>query len=83
MSEAMGSDTERIYIPLLDEGTVVVRPTRGVPLAEGIYRVLATATYDPEDENWEFPPGSIVRCVLELRNGHELLVARELATHQP
>jgi hypothetical protein len=76
---AMSSDVSEIYIPLLDEGMPVVRPTRGVPLGGGLYRVLATADYDPEDEHWMFPPDSIVRCVLETRSGGEILVAKELA----
>ena len=68
-----------IYIHLLDEGTVVVRPTQGELLGSDIYRVLATTDYNPEDEYWQFPPGSIVRCVIEKRDNEELLVAQEVA----
>jgi len=39
---AMDSNTNVIYIPLLDEGTNVVRPTQGTPLGGGLYRVVAT-----------------------------------------
>lgn len=56
--------TETIYIPLLDEGTTVSRPTEGEPLGNGVYRVLPTSNYDPEDEVWQFTPGSIVVCKL-------------------
>jgi hypothetical protein len=78
-SAAMGSDMSLIYVPLLDEGTPVVRPTQGVPLGKGLYRVLATPDYDPEDKHWMFTPDSIVRCVVEMREGEEVLVAKELA----
>jgi hypothetical protein len=43
-----------------------------------MFQVLATPNYQSGDERWEFPPGSIVRCVSEVREGKEILVAREL-----
>lgn len=68
----------QIYVPLIDEGTEVVRPTVGLPLGGEIYRVLATPLYNPNDEHWKFPPGSIVRCAREMRDGDDVLVAQEL-----
>ncbi len=79
MSADQGSNTELIYIPLLDEGVAVVRPTRGRPLGNGKFLVLETSGYDPDIETWEFPPGSVVLCVLERHDGGEILVARRLA----
>ncbi|MHB1457635.1 MAG: hypothetical protein ACYC0V_12045 [Armatimonadota bacterium] len=55
-------EVETIYIQLLDEGTPTWRPTTGEKKREGVYRVLPTDNYDPEDETWEFLPGTIVRC---------------------
>jgi hypothetical protein len=77
MSEAMGSSTEtsEVYVPLLDEGTDVRRPTRAVPCGEQRYRLLATEDYDPDDEHWSFPPGSIVECHFEDVEGRNVLVA--------
>ena len=75
MSAAMDSSTSMIYVHLLDEGTTVVRPTQGASLGGDVYKVLATPDYDPDDEHWEFPPGSIVRCVREKRDGENILVA--------
>lgn len=77
MSAEMASSTsvQTIYIPLLNEGTSVVRPAQAVKLDENLYRVLPTQDYDPNDEEWEFPPGSVVECVLETRSGREVLVA--------
>jgi hypothetical protein len=74
----MDSNTILIYIPLLDEGTDVARPTLGVPLGDNLHRVLATPTYDANDEHWKFPPGRIVRCLPEMRGGDEVLVAQTL-----
>ncbi len=79
MSAGQDSTTEVIYIPLLDEGVPVVRPTRGRALGNGKFLVLETPDYDPETETWEFPPGSVVSCVLESHAGGKLLVARMLA----
>ncbi len=82
MSEEMALSTSEIvlYIPLLDEGTDVLRPTTGVVLEPDVVQVVATRDYDPKIEKWEFPPGSMVRCVKEVREGRELLVARRRAS---
>ena len=79
MSAETGSSTStiEIYIPLLNEGTDVLRPTQGRVLGSDEVQVLATPDYDPADEEWEFPPGTKVRCVREIRGGRELLVARQ------
>src|SRR5438874_1063470 len=56
------ANLEEIYIPLLDEGVDVWRPTLAQRLIDGSHLVLQTPNYDPEDEKWEFPPGSRVIC---------------------
>jgi hypothetical protein len=66
-----------IYIPLLDEGTQVWRPTEGEVVSDLIFKVLPSANYDVEDEHWAFPPGTLVRCVTELKAGKQVLVAVE------
>lgn len=78
MSAETGSSTNpvEIFIPLLNEGTDVLRPTQGLPLGTDEVQVLATPDYDPTIEEWEFPPGSKVRCDCETRGGRKLLVAR-------
>jgi len=58
----MKNETTEICVRLLDEGTETVRPTQGVALGNNVYKLLPTSNYDPEDERWEFLPGSIVRC---------------------
>ena len=73
----MSTDVIQIYVRLLNEGTDVVRPTNGVVLAPDVIRVEPTKDYDSELEEWQFPPGSEVRCVPERRGAVEILVARE------
>ncbi len=82
MSAEMASSTEvrTVYIPLLNEGTSVVRPTQAIRLGENVYRILPTSDYDPDDEEWEFPPETSVECDLETRSGQEVLVARRRAS---
>jgi hypothetical protein len=79
MSVETGSSTNttEIYIPLLNEGTDVLRPTQGLVLGPDEIQVLATPNYNPADEEWEFPPGAKVRCIREVRGGREVLVARQ------
>jgi hypothetical protein len=74
----MTNDQEaiEIYIPLLDEGTEVCRPTKGLPLGGLRFMVLPTPDYCPQMEKWEFPPNTIVECKVEERRGREVLVAR-------
>jgi hypothetical protein len=77
MSGATGSNIQPIivYVKLLDEGTVVYRPAKAEPVGYGELRLLAPPGYDPEDEHWEFPPGTIVRCETRKLAGSDALVA--------
>ena len=70
------TNTVELYIPLRNEGTEVLRPTKGLLLESDVVQVLATTDYDPTIEEWEFPPGSKVRGVFETRGDRKLLVAR-------
>ena len=72
----MSTDTTLLYVPLLNEGTDVLRPTSGVFVSPDVVRVQAPDDYDPEVEEWEFPPVTEVRCVAEFRGGVQILVAR-------
>ena len=60
----MESRPERttVYVKLKDEGTDVWRPAPAEDLGEDQYRLLPTDDYDPEDEAWEFPPGTVAIC---------------------
>ncbi len=70
-----GHRIDTIYIRLLNEGTDVWRPAKGECLSDSIYRVLKIDNYDPDIEEWEFLPGTVVRCEDQIRNGVKVLVA--------
>ena len=70
---------EEIYVPLLDEGTNVWRPTLAQRLIDGSHLVLQSPGYDPDDEKWEFPPGSRVVCELKRLSKGRVLAAVRLA----
>ncbi len=64
-------EEETIYVYLLEEGTDVWRPVRAVKVQDDWYRILA-ANPDPNDEEWQFTTGDVVRCEMQLRsNGME------------
>jgi hypothetical protein len=65
----------KLFVYLLAEGTDVWRPTEAVPIGDGLFKILSTPHYDPEDEVWEFPPGSIVRCETRQNDSGEYIVA--------
>jgi hypothetical protein len=56
-------------VRLLDESTDVSRPTEALDLGGSLFRLLGgslfrllpTENYNPENEVWEFKPGSVVR----------------------
>ena len=64
-----------IYVGLLDEGAPTSRPTQAERIGEDLFRLLPTPNYDPEDEHWEFPPGSVVRTKTMEYEGKKLLFA--------
>ncbi len=51
-----------VYVPLLNEGTEVSRPTEARHIAGDQYELLATNGYQESEEEWKFLPGTIVRC---------------------
>jgi hypothetical protein len=71
--QATNTDTV-VYVRLLDEGTDVWRPVAASVLSDGVFQ-LAAPDYDPETENWEFPPTAKVTCAArEFADGKERLV---------
>ncbi len=56
-------DRVKIWMRLMNEGSYdMYRPIMAEIVGDGIYRVLPTEDYSPESEEWEFPPGTLVRC---------------------
>ena len=67
-----------IYIRLLDEDIDVWRPVKAKKDVTGnAYLILEEEI--PEDENWEFPPGSLVRVEQRVLENGPVLVADKLA----
>lgn len=62
-------DHDCVYVQLLDEEVRVLRAVPVMRLEGERYKLLATSDYDPDNERWEFPPGSIVEC--EMRDSSE------------
>jgi hypothetical protein len=61
-----------IYMPLVNEGTDVWRPVEAAHVGPDSYLVEGDV---PDDEEWMFAPGSIVRCELRTLSLGEHLVA--------
>jgi len=68
-----------IYVALLDDGTDVWRPVDAKEIREGLFRIVS-APSNPDDECWEFEPGSLVRCEERQLSGGSVLVAVARAT---
>jgi hypothetical protein len=64
-----------IYVNLLNEGTPCKRPTLAFTMGNGLFELLPAEGYDPQVEQWEFRPGSIVRGKEERRDGEAYLLA--------
>ncbi len=50
MSAATDSNTEIIFVRLLNEATDVFRPTTAIVVGNGNFKILPTVDYDPNDE---------------------------------
>jgi hypothetical protein len=64
-----------VYVKLVGEGTDTIRPTTAISLGDGLYELQPTNDYDPEDETWEFVPGSKVEVERTTIGGKLLLLA--------
>ncbi len=69
-----------VFVKLLDEGTDVWRPVPAEDLGDLRYRLGEPSHYDPSTETWEFPPGALVDCEMQLLSDGPTLVAKRLAT---
>lgn len=61
-----------VYVYLLNEGTLTWRPVLSEKIDENTY-LLGDENYDPQDEEWEFPPHSLVH--VRLRRFSDEIVA--------
>jgi hypothetical protein len=71
----------QIYMPLLNEGTDVLRPVVAYDMGNGKYKIVGTEQgLNPEDldEEWLFPIGSCVTCKSGYRSSSEMLIVNGL-----
>lgn len=61
-AKALATNEEdfQIYVQLLDEGTVVYRPVPARKISSSICVLEGADLYDPDNEVWEFLPGTQV-----------------------
>jgi hypothetical protein len=72
------SEKETIYISLLNEGTTVWCPVKAIRKSKNIF-MIPEETEKPDDEDWEFSPGTLVKCQEKVfSSGERGLVAYEL-----
>ncbi len=64
-----------IYIKLLNEGSVAYRPVDAIAISENIYELKGNDIYDPEDEEWEFSPGTLVIVEERMLSEKSVLIA--------
>ena len=57
----------QIYVHIPEDQAY--KPVVAEVLGDNLYRILPTIDYDPEDAEWQFPPGSLVRCEEHEYNG--------------
>ena len=62
----MNESTE-IFVYLLDEDVDCWRPVEAVPIRKDLYEIISVNP-NPEDENWQFTTGDVVRCVRKTLN---------------
>ena len=53
-----------LHVRLLNEGTEIYRPTRGLKMGGGLFTLVASPGYNSGGEAWEFLPGAVVRVVM-------------------
>jgi hypothetical protein len=64
-----------IYIRLLGEGVQVYRPVPASQISSDVFLIEGADFYDPEDEKWEFLPGTRVVVEKRVLEGEAVLVA--------
>lgn len=64
-----------VYVRLLGEGTEVFRPVPATMTSASTCILGGAEFYDPEDEQWEWLPGTLVKVEARNLEGAQVLVA--------
>ncbi len=75
---AFNTEKLTVYVRLLGEGTEVSRPTQAALVKEGVYQLLPNQEYDSKDEQWEFPPGSMVHVAQIVSDNRDYFIATRI-----
>lgn len=51
-----------IYVRLLNEGVDAWAPAPARSIVPGVYEIIKPDDYNPDAEEWEFVPGTVVEC---------------------
>jgi hypothetical protein len=71
---------DTVYVYLLNEGTDSWRPVNADYVNKDTYLLHGQDIYNPSDEEWEFPPGTLVLTeIKKLSSGNSFLVAIQKA----
>jgi len=68
------SETEEIFVSLVDEGVDVWRPVLAEHLRDNVYRII-DQPYDREIESWQFGLGDEIVCELVDSSDGRILAA--------
>jgi hypothetical protein len=67
--------SDQVYVALVGEGVRVWRPVPAYPIGGGVFILERPDDYDPQIEEWEYPPGSRVVCEKRRTAEGEILAA--------
>ena len=79
--KASETETEVIFVRLLDEGTEAFRPALAQRLSGDIFQILAFPDFDPDDETPEFDFGDQVKCTSAISETGNYLRAMTQVKH--
>ena len=69
----------KIFMPLANEGIEVWAPVKATKIKDNIYKISEVDDYNPEIEEWRFPPGSTVLCGNVTTNtGERIFAAKDI-----
>ncbi|MDH6344167.1 hypothetical protein M2480_003082 [Parabacteroides sp. PFB2-12] len=66
-----------VYMPLLNEGTSVLRPVMAFNMGNNIYKIIGTENGlkpDDLDEEWLFPVGSYLTCRIKQQDINDIIL---------
>jgi hypothetical protein len=57
------------------QDAIKLRVTHARKMSNGLYKILTTPHYDPDRENWNFPPGSLVKLKKKVVPEGKIIIA--------